>query len=315
MKLKRIAIYALLILNLISSSGHSAFATSCFENSKDWLKNTIEGSPETLAFAPHSARVVGELASAGHILAVHEKLPSHLADGSYIYVISSDGTLGFSPRIPDPRNLSEPLSSHRAIYQKLKDLKKIDPQIIAAGEFEISAGRVAQVNNKSGTFRGGQKQLNLAKEMLQKKGLKIEPKTVFTDYATAAVPGKHNTELENAQAYVNLHRDPKLKALFDLMEKNRKVIYQHYPAETPGKMNITAFLTSDTPRLSQHYMTFDEMAGDRTRGGTVIVFLLEKSQDFTENAFTLQRMIHEMGYEKTRGFLSETMQLEGAYLR
>jgi hypothetical protein len=313
MKLKRIAIHTLFILNIFGGAGNFVHATQCSDEARKWLQNTLEGPTEALPISPASRRIQGELHSAGEILNTHQKLPHSLPDGSYIYVIEADGSIGYSARIPDPKNHTEPLASHRAVYERMKTVKNRPLQVIAAGEFEIRLGRVSEINNKSGTFRGTQKQLKLAETALHQRGLAIEEKTMRIDYATAKLPGKHNTELQGAAAYVNLYNNPHLKPLLEKLDENRRLIYRNYPSDTPGKIDINSFMMSDHLQLSKNHFNSDFIT--ETREGSWMTAILQYSQDFTEAPYRLQLMVNELGYQKTSEVLNQTLGLEGVFNR
>lgn len=188
-----------------------------------------------VALRPEKSKQVEtyEVLSTGTILSGSEKMGT-LANGAYVYLIDSQGKLIYTERTP--ANNDDParhLATHRSLAQKLSDVFGTTPKIIAAGEFFITNGRVSEVNNKSGTYRGGPVHLNYAIETLGQYGLKIESTTLTRDFSKNQVDIRHLDE-KNYSILLSQYRNTTEYAL--LVELYAKLA-KAYPDSKPGHMN------------------------------------------------------------------------------
>jgi|GEM_PF-3798871 len=297
MKLKNVFIASLIFTLFLSLNSTRAFADGC----NDLLR--------ALSPSPSSIRVIGEKESAGEVLSPSQNFP-YLDDGAYVYVIDRQGRIGFSKRVPDLNDSVTPLVSHRSVFEKMKQDQTPPPEVTAAGEFEIHLGRVSLLNNKSGTFRGDEKNLFVTEALLKRHGLNIEPGTERVDYARQAVPGKHYSELASAEAWVRIHQDPVQRELFESFQTVEREIGLRYPSPAPGKIDWVAFFSSAHPQLSRSSpLTIEAFYAEKPWAW--VIHFLSKSQDFTEAPIEFERLIREFGPQKTRELFKKIPELEG----
>jgi hypothetical protein len=276
------------------------------------LRDLTEPAAEVLPPSVLSARIEGELLDAGNFLSPQQKFTA-LNDGDYVYIIDKNGTVGFSNRVPDHLNFKEPLASHRSVYHRLESATHKIPQIIAAGEFEIRQGRVALFNNKSGTFRGGAKQLEIAEATLNRHGLQFEPLSTRVDYSIKKVANKHFSELAAARASQALQSRAETKVILQKMDDFQKQVYRHYPGQEPGSIDWSAFLHGHDLKLgAKSHFDFDDAV---TETGQEWLAFLQNSQDFTESPVRLQKLISKFGEAETSRMIDLLSQYEGVFNR
>lgn len=304
--------FSILLILTSLSSWPSSFAgeKDCSQLLQPFLSDLFHEAPESLSFSPSSVRIVGEKLSAGEIILSHQKLPP-LENGAYLYLIDQKGTLIFSNRVPDLNDFAEPLASHRSLYYRLNSFNQNVTDVVAAGEFEIHHHRVSLINNKSGTFRGNEKNLRWAEDVLLKRGLEIEKNTVRTDYSPGNVfSGKHLKELDGAHALVRVMADPQKKKLYEKILKQVEKIYAYYPSKVPGKMHLDSFLSSR------------ELKFGNPRNPSLVIEhlewnwaqqLLSHAQIDTDFAAKLEEMIAVIGYKKTNSVFDHIFNLEGTF--
>jgi hypothetical protein len=105
----------------------------------------IEPYLKAITRNPNAIRIEGEMAIGGIILQPGEKLPQYLDDDLYIYLIDSKKRIVYSSRSPDLSNEIDPLMSHRALTKLLKKTYPNEKvEILAAGEFQVSQGKITK---------------------------------------------------------------------------------------------------------------------------------------------------------------------------
>lgn len=102
----------------------------------------------------------GEVSLAGTLAVKQpERLPLP-PNGEYVYIALADGSYVYSTRIS-----AQGVVSHRSLYKKLLGLNDLkDAPILGAGEFKIENSKLISFDNRSGTFRGNELNLDFAFE-------------------------------------------------------------------------------------------------------------------------------------------------------
>lgn len=107
-----------------------------------------------------------------------------LPDGNYVYIIDNQGNKVISRFDEVDGDECCFLVSHRSLLKELTHHNGVkNPKILAAGQFQISAGRIPWFSNESGTFKGDELNLTWAAEEFKKANLPIEEKTSLDNYA------------------------------------------------------------------------------------------------------------------------------------
>lgn len=269
-------------------------------------------TPKTLPVHPSAIRVVGEKEFGGTFFKPPQQLPKKLSDGAYVYIIDKQGNLGISIRAPDLKNFKEPLVSHRALANRLQKNLGKEPEVVAAGEIEISLGKVSVLNNKSGTYRGDQPHLDFAENILSRHGLKIEPATQRINIpSTKKLAGNHFPELEEAQAKLVIYQDPKKLALFKKLNALKHRLYEHYPAKIPGRYDPEAFFLSEESHLGTPLYNSDDHLYDIQPASQFLYFSQNPNEEFS----VLKRMIDEKGIQQTDQYIDHLSRFEGVFTR
>jgi hypothetical protein len=210
----------------------------------------FEGTLRSIVRNPHAAVIDGEKKIAGIILESSQHFPTHLDDGFYIYISDSKGRIVYSPRVPDIHDLENPIASHRALTEQWKLHHPGEtPEMLAAGEFEVSHGRISEINNKANTYHGNGTHLNYASDLFQKRGLRIEPETLRVDYATTKPAETHQAELLEAKLMQTHLRDPQSQQLIKIYRQFENEVYVSYPSKVPGKPDWNQFMFSEHPKI------------------------------------------------------------------
>ncbi|MFL5815766.1 MAG: hypothetical protein ACJ763_19515 [Bdellovibrionia bacterium] len=177
----------------------------------------------------HKVTDVSRLKKATRILNIHDakdrtKL-SGLADGTYVYVMDTNGHLAISNRVMDPgaaamRNPDGTfLGSHAGLAALLESEFKAPPQFVAAGEVVVRSGQVKVVSNGSGTYRGAQSNLTYAAEHMQSMGLAVDVKTELRDYSANKYANPHGSVESQVRDALKLEHDPHLKQIWEYTRK------------------------------------------------------------------------------------------------
>lgn len=182
----------------------------------------------------------------------------NLKDGPYIYVIDSHGNTVISPRFPNLSSKTEQvLAKHHALNEQLVESvgKK---QVAAAGEFYIDAGKVTEVNNGSGGFRGTKEHLDFGIEQLKQKGLNIEEKTKVKDYTSAPIDPEHFQEKQIAMEIQNWAKNPDTVKDFENFKDAYKHIYQSgaYKSDKLGKL--------DDMKVAQDFISYMDLYPEKS---------------------------------------------------
>lgn len=181
-----------------------------------------------------------ELLRTGKFATNAEEL-AFLADGNYLYCIDSHKRIVYSPRTlrESVSTDAQYLVTHRSLYSFITHTQSAEPDIIAAGEFRIINGRVSQVNNKSGTFKGNQTHLAFAVSFLKTVGLKIEANTDQKDAAEARGNYGHINEMMAAKFEI-LYRDtPEYR---EIMAFHKRLAALFPDPKTPGLYDLEKLL-------------------------------------------------------------------------
>lgn len=178
-----------------------------------------------------------EVLSAGQILRRPDEL-KNLPDGDYVFLMDAKERTIVSPRTPESvggANTGRYLVTHRSLAQKLKEIDGREPTIFAAGEFKITNGRVSEINNKSGTYRGTSQHLNYAADTLKSRwGLRVEEGTTMRDLSTARADPSHFREKDSSELLLKFRDTPDFNRLTSLYQRLAEV----YPAKIPGRMDV-----------------------------------------------------------------------------
>lgn len=275
--------------------------------------NDFHGLLKALVTNPEAMIRAGEKDIAGVILEQHQKFPNELVDGVYVYLTDSHGRAVYSPRVPNLNDLKNPLATHRSLTNKLKLAYPNEHfEILSAGEFEVSIGKVSQINNKAGTYRGKLENLEHAERLLSQRGLKIEEGTVKVDYSTAFVSGSHTTELNEAQLLMRYQNDPEFASTLQRIKEFFKKAERNYPSRVPGKPNWVGFYTASEPRIRNALLpkyTPEKL----TALNHSVAHFLEASQDAREFYFHFNHIVKEFGSQPTREAFKNLERYEGLY--
>lgn len=118
-----------------------------------------------------------ELPSSGALLAKNLRVPQ-LPIGNYVYLITNRGEILLAAKY-NLKKMPQGLATHKSLlkmYEKRRGTSA-EPRIVAAGEFQTAFGRVAEISNKSGNFRGSKPSLDLAVQVLRSRGLPMDSST------------------------------------------------------------------------------------------------------------------------------------------
>lgn len=227
---------------------------------------------------------------------------AELNDGAHVYLITTKGRVISSPRVPsltaDPDG--EIFATHRALLEKLKER---DPgaEILAAGEFHVMNGRIAQLNNRAGTFHGGPVQLHLAEQRLRERGLPIEEGTQRVDHSslnelsTGSSSRPHEDVLDSTRTALEVARNATFQKNRDLIKELYKRLAAHQPnSKKPGYVDIEALM--DVP---------PELSGD-AKQAFLMELVLHPLMDSSGNVFRyLFNLIESDGFDYAARHLSD----------
>lgn len=190
--------------------------------------------------------------------------PVHsLEDGVYIYVVDKKKGPIFSHRTPRDEipNLEEIksqllkgedptgkyLATHRGLLRRSEQLGGGD--ILAAGEFQVTNGRVSKISNRSGTFIGDaekgavndRRRLAFAENNLKKYGLPIEKNTVREDFSLKKTREGgndgylvHNEADVEAKIWIMTYGTDEFKKVKEFSTR----LSQDYPSKIPGQYDM-----------------------------------------------------------------------------
>ena len=202
----------LLALGSLGAQAAQGFST-CLSIAAALTESTaIERNPNVTTYPE-------ELRSTGILLSGHYQKITPVDNQVSVYLIFEDGSIAYSARVPDETvDLTGPnkrfVATHRAIEviarknKKLKNLK-----VVAAGEWEMRNGRVMELNNRSGTYRGRKEHLDLAERVLSARSLAVEKATRRKDFSHPSKVDHHLNAIEEAKIQVLNREDVDYKRI------------------------------------------------------------------------------------------------------
>ncbi|MEC9283727.1 MAG: hypothetical protein VX642_13530 [Bdellovibrionota bacterium] len=213
-----------------------------------------------------SGSITGEkLISAGELIHKNNSINS-LADGEYLYVIDSDFRLVISPRFFKNKtkklNDAPKFAAHLSLESFLINETQTDTiQIFAAGEFRIFNNQVLFVNNRSGSFRGNQDSLNLAKVILAENGLNIGSTSSILNYEKAKdltnkdlftmFNGGHSTLSLRSIAFNEVSKSESLVEIILKLKPIYKLLSEKYPNDLNKQLVDPNFISRYGIKISQ----------------------------------------------------------------
>lgn len=177
-----------------------------------------------------------ELKSSGFFLVRKNDL-ADVKDGDYLFLIDSRGRKIYSLRTPDlrPDREGRHLATHRSLETRLRQLDGIDFEIVAAGEFRVRNGRVSELNNRSGTYRGDKASLEYSESALGAHGLQVEKGTKRRDFATETPDLSHLSALQASELTMKYAGTPE----FERVTRLSRRLAERYPhPEIPGHFDM-----------------------------------------------------------------------------
>ncbi|MBY0369473.1 hypothetical protein K2X33_02230 [bacterium] len=150
-----------------------------------------QGRGHALPPLPQRAKIplASELRSVGQIVKPGEKLPAHISDGFYVYIVARAGDKEYvvwNERAVVPRSGDSPdifLANHPAMKQKLEEMLGESVELVGAGEWQTLNAKTSLFSNKSGRFFPTTAHLTHSEEALSKAGLPFLPNTRRHDYS------------------------------------------------------------------------------------------------------------------------------------
>ena len=94
----------------------------------------------------------------------------NLDNGPYVFMVNDRYELFMAPRYPKEATFQEEIIvTHRSLYESIIE-ERPDARIYSAGEFHIESGKISRVTNKSESWFGDDRHLQLAMNILKDKG-------------------------------------------------------------------------------------------------------------------------------------------------
>lgn len=147
----------------------------------------------------------------------HADALAHLEDGIYVWGVDNRGHVVILNRNMNPSGRNESsqfLGSHSGLMRVLQNDFGKDVEFLATGEIVRRNGRTMLIDNASGTYPGGDENLDYGIKQLKSRGLPVDDRTLVKDRALEPALDPHDAAYVQVPIETRVQTDPELRGVY-----------------------------------------------------------------------------------------------------